>query len=341
MTEVRDAIRDNKAQHETFLRDQRDEIMVGVKNARVTLGGAGVCDVPPDGNLGEHIYVGGVVWYQKDKKVSACSKWTIIRATHGEATVEILSCDKDDKTLTVPRNELLIRKDTPAVIAEHIKELTRKGQGFRNLAHVDPQPIIEDFAARWVPMYEEVLEEAVDSIDEFVRGAVAKAFARGRDTDPRTRRAAELLERRATAGLDDLRRDADRCVKRLVRYGQPPLVFTTNEHYLASAFQNVVGDLASKPPTDESNAMLIHARWLAFQKVQSKVIIEAATKDLLGIYIVDFDALVNGLLYNTRLDPAILEAVDPETQTRANQRKRVVADLATLEELVKAFDCSS
>ncbi len=76
-------------------------------------------------------------------------------------------------------------------------------------------------------MYEEVLKQAVDLIDDFVRGAVKEAFARGRDTGPRTRRAVELLEQGATARLDELRRDADRCVARLVRYCKPPLVFTT------------------------------------------------------------------------------------------------------------------
>ena len=222
------------------------------------------------------------------------------------------------------------------MIARHIRTLAKSGQGLRNLAHVDPQPIVEDFAARWVPMYEEVLNSAVNEIDVFVRDAVKEALARGRDTD-RTRRAVELLERRATAGLDDLRRDADRCVARLVRYCKPPLVFTTNEHYLTSAFQNVVGDLASKPPTDESNAMIIHARWLAFRKVQSKVIIEAAAKDLIGIYTVDFVARVSDLLDNTRL----VDLVEPESQWQANQREQVVKDLATLDELIKDFDGSS
>jgi hypothetical protein len=40
---VRDVIRDNKAQKEAFLRDQRDAIMVGVKNAHVILGETGIC----------------------------------------------------------------------------------------------------------------------------------------------------------------------------------------------------------------------------------------------------------------------------------------------------------
>ena len=73
--------------------------------------------------------------------------------------------------------------------------------------------------------------------------------------------------------------------------------------------------------------------------MQSKVIIEAAAKDLIGIYTVDFDALVSYLLGNTCLaDSEMLEAVDPEPLSRANERKRVVADLATLDELIKAFE---
>jgi hypothetical protein len=428
---VRDVIRDNKAQKEAFLRDQRDAIMVGVKNAHVILnrGRADISELTDD-DLGDHIFVGGEVLYRasgddedaikaalkeidmdkyadiiknhgtiasckelthsdlracgvpllherekiinalKDLKPARRSKsrsrsrgrsdsrsgssssasgddesgkaeeWTrgtIVTATQGQDYVDIKSCgDEGDTTLAVARNELRIPRDSHAVIDRHIRTLAKSGQGLRNLAHVDPQPIVEDFAARWVPMYEEVLKQAVKSIDDFVRGAVKEALARGRDTD-RTRRAVELLERRATAGLDDLRRDADRCVARLVRYCKPPLVFTTNEHYLTSAFQNVVGDLASKPPTDESNAMIIHARWLAFRKVQSKVIIEAAAKDLIGIYTVDFDARVSDLLDNTRL----VDLVEPESQWQANQREQVVKDLATLDELIKAFDGSS
>ena len=321
--------------------------MVGVKNAHVFLDRdeAYVSELTGD-DLGDHIYVGGDVWYSADKKGDSFTNWTIINinATHDEDTVKIKSCDNDDKTLTdkiltVPRNELHVLKDDKAVIAEHVKKLAESGQGLRNLALVDPQPIVEYFAALWVPMYEKVLNSAVNAIDDFVRGAVAKAFACGRDMDLRTRRLVGLLERRATAGLDDLRRDADRCVARLVRYCKPPLAFTTNEHYLASGFQNVVSDLASEHVTDESSAMNIHAQWLAFRKVQSKVIIEAAAKDLIGIYMVDFDALVSDLLGNTcQADQAMLEAVDPAPLSRANERKRVVADLTTLDELSKAFE---
>jgi hypothetical protein len=71
--------------------------------------------------------------------------------------------------------------------------------------------------------------------------------------------------------------------------------------------------------------------------VQSKVIIEAAAKDLIGIYTVDFDARVSDLLDNTRL----VDLVEPESQWQANQREQVVKDLATLDELIKAFDGSS
>jgi hypothetical protein len=69
--------------------------------------------------------------------------------------------------------------------------------------------------------------------------------------------------------------------------------------------------------------------------VPSKVIIEAAAKDLIGIYTVDFDALVSDLLHNTRLDSAIVKAVDPEPLSRANKRERVNKYLATLEDFTQ------
>ncbi len=69
----------------------------------------------------------------------------------------------------------------------------------------------------------------------------------------------ELLERRATAGLADLLRVADRCVAELASYCKPPAGLD-HEHYLPCAFQNVLG---------------------AFRKVQSKVFDRGGT-GLLG-----------------------------------------------------------
>jgi hypothetical protein len=66
---VRDVTRDSKAQKEAFLHDQRDAIMVGVKNAHVILGETDICHKLANDDLGDHIYVGGDILYETNKKV--------------------------------------------------------------------------------------------------------------------------------------------------------------------------------------------------------------------------------------------------------------------------------
>jgi hypothetical protein len=105
---------------------------------------------------------------------------------------------------------------------------------------------------------------------------------------------------------------------------------------LASVFEKMIAGLNGEPPTDERPAQTMHAQWLAFRKVQSKVIIEAASKDLLGIYMVDFDALFHGLL-SANIDPKVVNAVLPEPSSLEREREQVVKQLATLEDLLKAF----
>ncbi len=80
-----------------------------------------------------------------------------------------------------------------------------------------------------------------------------------------------------------------------------------------------------------------HARAVAYvPQGPDKVIIEATSKTLVGIYLVDFDALFHSLL-SANIDPKVVNAVLPESSSLERERERIVKELATLEDLLKAL----
>jgi hypothetical protein len=215
--------------------------------------------------------------------------------------------------------------------ASYVKELLSKD--LCNDVHKGAQPVIEHFAAKWALLYQAVLENACGILGKRVRKVIRDVFA---STPQVTKRPMKQLEDRALLIADKLRNDAQQCIARLVRYNLAPLVYTTNEHYLTSSYDHIHNAEAREPPSDASSCEEIYDRWLAYRKVQSKVIIEAASKDLLGIYLIDFDAAMDTIM-RSFTDPQIVAMVDAEPASRASERKRVCAELETLEALVKDF----
>ena len=67
-----------------------------------------------------------------------------------------------------------------------------------------------------------------------------------------------------------------------------------------------------------------------------KVIVEAAAKDLIGLYSIDFDEAVNGVL-DEFTNTTIVQLVESEPASRTKERKTAQVELEELEKILSMF----
>ena len=77
---------------------------------------------------------------------------------------------------------------------------------------------------------------------------------------------------------------------------------------------------------------MIYYKWLAYRKVQVKVIVEAAAKDLIGLYAIDFDDIVDKAFESFSYH---VEQVDDEPASRSRKREVARKELQQLEKILR------
>ena len=338
MGNVRNALRKDEDRFVAFLRDQRDVNAVGIKSAlRLHSKSCRACrEQHGQGRRRRRhprrAHVGAECWNKKKNEDAPFIRATIMGVMLCQAHAEIELTDGE--TAKVDRDSLPIKDDPPSC------NTSRSSCGAVRAFEISHKSTAARHRGRRGPLGPDVrgCSEAA-AINDFARRVVAEAFARskGQNAEQCTELAVELRKRSATAGVDDLCRDADKCVRKVIRYVRPPLVFTTNEHYLASVFEKMIADLDGKPHRDERPAQIMHAQWLAFRKVQSKVIIESTS---LSKVIIESTSLASTCLTLTRsftasfwsanIDPKVVDSVFPEPSSLERKRERVVKELAKL-----------
>jgi hypothetical protein len=241
-------------------------------------------------------------------------------------------------TRIVKKSDLYSLHDAPG--SKNIKECIEgilSQQGLRNTAMADPQPIMEHFAKLWADLYGKVLRDVGEKLDAFARKKVAQAFEHTDEVPIEARRAVAALREVVGSKLDSLRDEAAKCTARLIRYSLPPLVFTTNEHYLTAIYKSFVSNTADKKPTDNCSATLLYLKWLAFRKVQVKVVVEAAAKDFIGLYTIDLDKVLKEVL-DSFTATATVQLVENESADRTSSRNTAKLELEELHKILNMFN---
>jgi GTP-binding protein EngB required for normal cell division len=322
------------------LRECRDELRVGIMNAHPQRLDKKLDYVDESDT---DAFFEGALFYARKKRKTGESKLSVVsmatllkdeQASKDNVTIQFA----DDKSKAyVLKSELFYVHDSKIFegVIECIEGIV-ENQGLRNTALADPQPVVEHFAKLWAKEYGAVLREVSAKLDVFACKTVKEAFLGNGGVPAEARDAVVALCEGLVSRLDSLRAEANKCIARLVRYSLAPLVFTTNEHYLTATYTSIVAASAGAKPTDMSSASLLYCQWLAFRKVQVKVIVEAAAKDLIGLYTIDFDEAVNSVL-DAFTDTAIVQLVKSEPASRKNERKTAQGELEELDKILAMF----
>lgn len=205
--------------------------------------------------------------------------------------------------------------------------LIQNMQGLTNTAHVGPHQVVEHFAELWADDYKVALDKASNAMSTKTREVVEIAFQAGESG--RSRRAVRLLRDVALGHLGDIEQQAAACIKRLVGYNKTPLVFTTNEHYLTSNLARM--NEQSSCMDDSSSTQLLLDHWRAYAKVQVKLVAEAASKDLIGLFYRDALDAVRAVIQQF-VGEEFTQRVDEAPESWSVKREQLKGDLQSLDQ---------
>ena len=231
----------------------------------------------------------------------------------------------------------------PKAMAREIRSLVKRHQGLRNLHFVDPQPIVEYFAETLAKTVHEALSEANSKAANFLRqqaNGLFKSTSTSAETSSTSTRARKALLKIASMLRDRIQKIIDEGQanrERIVSYNRPPLVFTTNTHYLEAIFA-VLMQMESLPPTDETSAEVLYLRWVAYRKVQIKMLVETASKDLVRTFLVGFERAVTEVLApQVVLSKDVMDLVAEQPLELQQEEQRLKVDIEALDAVLAAF----
>ena len=162
-------------------------------------------------------------------------------------------------------------------MVQDIKKLA-ENRGMRNLAHVDPHPIIARYAKEFASWYEVKLNMAIESIAAKLSSFFDSLFST--DIPDMAKAAATQMRHQMRHHQQKVLDDAKRVVDAMVCHNRcPDLIFTSNEHYLQDLTQKMIA-ADNQMATDDSGARKIFHDVRAYLKVQRKHIAEMASKEL-------------------------------------------------------------
>ena len=315
-----------------YLRREGDALQCKIKNLRLRA----IREVDKGVNIGrkaenEELFEGSevLVGVPGEEFLQAA----VLTSVKGGSEVEYRLTAKTT-TGMVARDKVWSTASGPERMVQDVRALAQELRGIRNLAHVDPQPIIEAYVTDWASRYETVLKEAARRVAASAKEWVDAWFSL--DTLPvTTAPLVGALHEEMHARLAKLDTEALHAMARIVRYNRPPLVLTTNDHYLESVYRDLVGK-DTEGASDDGAAKLLYYRVWAYWKVQVKVVVEVAVKDLFDVYLSMLDDAFEEVVAKFVADEYV-SRVSAEPRSQQRERERLEASLGKLREAEQAL----
>ena len=160
-------------------------------------------------------------------------------------------------------------------VVNEIQVFLKTQCALRNLAHADPQLVIDRYARDFASRYESILLAHCAKFKDLSRKYIEKQFAEdGVDVPVMGKPVLRGLKTIAMSILDELSTKVIEFVSEIARWNRPPLTFTPNEHYLDSIFRGLVKNDTTTGSTDEGSATLQYYHVRAYLKVEKKAVLE-------------------------------------------------------------------
>ena len=200
---------------------------------------------------------------------------------------------EDGKTQTVRASEcfsyLCVEQEC---LLEEIKIELDKTRGLRNIIHGDRMPIIEQHANKFSEHYTQVLHEFSEKFLSLIRDSYTKILSD--DTNEIYKIPLQKLQKTFLESLITQQQKITEVIERIKSYNQPPIVNSTNEHYLNQLIAKMMEghDFSD----DMGPCKHIYYNIRAFIKDQRKFICEIASKEFQLTLLIENETHFNKLL---------------------------------------------
>jgi hypothetical protein len=299
---------------ETFRIDFQNIRLRNVKDE-----GASTCRKLEDGESVEH---GTNIYFRSNPKSNSLSTGVVLafNATTKQHEVRV----GEDDVRWFAQQDLFSVEHSLHYLLPEIQQITKAHRGLRNPSHADPQIVIEYYAKDFSDRYGPLLKDQKAKLIEICKDLFSDDFTtKIEDHFPAASTVYKRLAEKIAHILSNVIEELDGRLDDLIAYNQPPLVFTTNNHYLDQTFIDLTGGNPLVGSTDEGSATIMYYRVRAYHKVQSKVILEAAAKCIV-LHFQKFYDRVKGMLSESHNDVIKLVRDPPHiAEERAKLNRRI------------------
>lgn len=202
---------------------------------------------------------------------------------------------------------------SPCLLGE-IQEEMNKNRGLRNTIHADRMPIIEKHAQKFSEYYSQVMNKFSKQFYSLLEKTYTEVFT-SQDNEINQIPLGKL-KKDFWKLLKGQQQKMAHTIDRIQSYNQPPIVNTTNEHYLHQLIAKMMEGVDFSD--DQAACKHIYFNIRAFIKDQRKFICEIASKEFQKTLLIECESQFNHLLDNS-MEVLIPLIKDPEKIIRERE----------------------
>ena len=202
---------------------------------------------------------------------------------------------------------------SPCLLGE-IQEEMNKNRGLRNTIHADRMPIIEKHAQKFSEYYSQVMTKLSKQFYSLLEKTYTEVFTSQENEINQI--PLGKLKKEFWKLLKGQQQKMAQTIDRIQSYNQPPIVNTTNEHYLHQLIAKMMEGVDFSD--DQASCKHIYFNIRAFIKDQRKFICEIASKEFQKTLLIECESQFNHLL-DTSMEVLTPLIKDPEKIIRERE----------------------
>ena len=283
----------------------------------------------------EEIEIGMHVFVPHRKEKLDFELATVVSETSSVLTVKYESDGVLDRW--VARDNVKTLEAHTDLIITDIKNIIEDEKEFRMDSFADRQPVLERFAKDFSTRLGTVSQQHLADLKKAVRKFILEKVFHESFVEC-GKKIESALQIKILFLLEETAQRAQARLQEFIEWNTPPLVFSTNEHYVNQTFRNLIAKDEKNASTDKGALYEIYYHVRAYWKDQNKMMIEMVTKCLLQHFVVCVDREVQSFLRNLDGGSLVQLIHEPPQMkiTREVTRKRIkvlTEQISRLEEI--------
>lgn len=232
----------------------------------------------------------------------------------------IIMFENNNKEYHIEKCQIAIKENDKSTVINKIKSIIDENRGLVNTGHTDITPAITYFAEEFAKDYASILGEFVGIINNIVNKYVSDIFNINVENY-----IMKALNKKKQDFYNEVNENKDKLSERvveLVRSNMGPLIYTSNEHELNLAYN----DMIQGKTFDGVNGSLeqIYYRAKAYLICQKSYVIENATKNAMLLLYVDSFNYIKKNMYTNLKEYSDLIEFPQERQLKINELNKYI-----------------